>query len=108
MSAPFEPNAAVTLTFDGMMSMMRRMAQGFIDKRTGKNTQYHMEDFLLSAFSIFYLQCPSFLAYQQAMESDQGNNNARTLFGIKQIPTDNQTRLMLDGQSPRHFISYVS
>ena len=30
------------------------------------------------------------------MESEQGNNNARTLFGIENIPTDNHTRQLLD------------
>ena len=59
-----------------------------------------MEDFVLSAFSIFYLQCPSFLSYQQTMETDQGNNNARTLFRVEKIPTDNQTRSMLDEENP--------
>lgn len=88
------------LSFDGMVDAIRSVANRFNDRRTGTNTQYTMADFVLSAFSIFYLQCPSFLSYQQAMESDQGNNNARTLFGIDKIPTDNQTRLLLDQEAP--------
>jgi hypothetical protein len=102
MSAPFKYQAGQQplLTFDGLTDCLRQVAQGFKDKRQGNNLQYRMEDFVLSAFAIFYLQCPSFLAYQQAMESAQGNNNARTLFGIEKIPTDNQTRVILDGQSP--------
>jgi hypothetical protein len=102
MSAPFEPQSLLKpiISFDGMVGTIRRIAGQFNDKRTGDNKQYAMEDFVLSAFSTFYLQCPSFLSYQQAMETDQGNNNARTLFGIEKIPTDNQTRTMLDEESP--------
>lgn len=34
------------------------------------------------------------------MESDQGNNNARTLFGIDKIPSDNHVRSLLDEEDP--------
>jgi hypothetical protein len=60
-----------------------------------------MQDIVLSAFSVFYLQCPSFLSYQQDMEHEQGNNNARTLFGIEVIPTHNHTRTLLDAEEPK-------
>ena len=83
-----------------MISALRDIGENFKDKRTGKNTRYEMKDILLSAFSVFYLQCPTFLSYQQTMEQDQGNNNARTLFGIDKIPSDNHTRMMLDSEKP--------
>lgn len=102
MSAPFAPhiNLKSTLTFAGMVETLRHVARGFKDKRQGNNRQYAIEDFALSAFSVFYLQCPSFLSYQQVMETAQGNNNARTLFGIEKIPTDNQMRTLLDVENP--------
>jgi hypothetical protein len=89
------------LSFDGMVDSINRVGSQFKDKRKGKNKSYKkIEDFVLSAFSVFYLQCPSFLAHQEAMESDQGNNNARTLFGIKKIPSDNHIREILDEETP--------
>lgn len=91
---------ASTLSFDGIVGAISKAANDFKDKRIGTNTQYLMKDFVLSAFSVFYLQSPSFLAYQQAMEKTKGNNNARTLFGISKIPTDNQTRVLLDENEP--------
>lgn len=102
MSAPFKPKTILKsiLTFDGIVDTIRRVGESFRDKRKGNNTQYEMADIVLSAFSVFYLQCPSFLSYQQAMESDQGNNNARTLFGIKKIPSDNHMRNLLDEETP--------
>src|SRR5262249_11352338 len=89
------------LSFEGIVDSITRVGSQFKDKRKGKNKAYKkMEDFVLSAFSVFYLQCPSFLAHQEAMESDQGNNNARTLFGIEKIPSDNHIRDLLDEESP--------
>ncbi len=81
MIAPFEAEAISKpiLSFGSMTQTIRRMAATFKDKRKGENRQYTMEDFVLSAFSVFYLQCPSFLSYQQTMETDQGNNNARLI-----------------------------
>ena len=88
------------LTFDGFVGAVKMVGEQFKDPRTGKNTQYGMKDIVLSAFSIFYLQNPSFLSYQQTMENEQNNSNARTLFGIKQIPSDNHIRNLLDEEKP--------
>jgi hypothetical protein len=35
------------------------------DKRSGRNTRYGMADIGLSAFSVFFMQSPSFLAHQR-------------------------------------------
>jgi hypothetical protein len=94
-------NSKPILTFEGMVDCIKEIGSSFKDKRTGKNTRYEMQDIVLSAFSVFYLQCPSFLSYQQDMEQAQGNNNARTLFGIEVIPTDNHIRTLLDPEEPK-------
>jgi len=70
------------------------------DKRTGKNRRYKMEDAGLSAFSVFFTQTASFLAYQRAMHANKGKSNAQSLFGVHQIPSDNQIRTLLDGVAP--------
>jgi hypothetical protein len=89
------------LTFEGLTNRLREIGGAFKDKRRGKNKQYDMSDVVMSAFSVFYLQCPSFLSYQETMENTQGNNNARTLFGIEKIPSDNHTRDLLDVEDPK-------
>ncbi len=99
MSARAE-NFLTSLSFDGVVETVKKVGSTFIDKRKGKNTQYAMEDVVLSAFSVFYLQSPSFLSYQQDMEHEHNNNNARTLFGIEQIPSDNHIRSLLDEEKP--------
>ena len=72
------------------------------DKRTGKNSQYTMHDVASSAFSVFFLQSPSFLAHQRDMQRREGRNNARSLFGVERIPSDPQIRNLLNAVSPDH------
>ena len=57
----------------------------------------------LSAFSLFFMGSPSFLAHQRALAEGHSRSNCQTLFGISAIPTDNYIRLMLDGASPAAF-----
>ncbi len=97
MSTPFGPYA---LTLDGITQQMRRTFETFIDLRKGKNTSYTMVDAALSAFSVFFTQSPSFLEYQRSLEQSQGNHNARTLFGVHEIPSDNHIRTLLDATPP--------
>lgn len=100
MAAQLLGNFKSILTFNGMVETIKHIGDTFKDKRSGKNIQYDMRDIVLSAYSVFYLQCPSFLAYQQAMENEHKNNNARTLFEIEQIPSDNHIRDLLDEEKP--------
>jgi hypothetical protein len=87
-------------TFDQLIGSIRKRMGAFHDRRTGKNKQYTMEDIALSAFSVFYTQSPSFLAFQTTMQQNKGQSNAQTLFGIEKIPTDNHIRQTLDEVPP--------
>lgn len=86
--------------FDGIVGSFRQVLSSLPDKRTGKNTRYGMEDAALSAFSVFFTQTPSFLAYQRMMEGSKGKSNAQSLFGVHQIPSDNHIRDLLDPVKP--------
>jgi hypothetical protein len=59
-----------------------------------------MADFGMSAFSVFFMQSPSFLAHQRRMEEGHGRSNCESLFGMSRIPSDNRIRDMLDPASP--------
>ncbi|KAF5418264.1 MAG: hypothetical protein C5S49_01915 [Candidatus Methanogaster sp.] len=61
---------------------------------------YTIEDIVLSAFSVFFIQSPSFLAYQRTMKKTKGKSNAETLFKIEKIPSDNHIRDILDNVHP--------
>ncbi|MGC8713158.1 MAG: ISNCY-like element ISAtsp9 family transposase, partial [Leptodesmis sp.] len=84
-----------------MVGSFRQVLSSLPDKRTGKNIRYGMEDAALSAFSVFFTQTPSFLAYQRMMEGSKGHSNAQSLFGVHRIPSDNQIRALLDPVKPK-------
>lgn len=89
------------ITFDIMVQQLRKAIYNFPDKRIGLNTQYSIEDIGLSAFSLFFTQSPSFLSFQRSMQNNNGENNARSLFGIEIIPSDNHIRDILDKVPPQ-------
>lgn len=88
-------------TFDEMIASLRRAMGKFPDIRTGKNIQYEVMDAASGAFSVFFTQCPSFLSHQILMRQKYSLSNAKTMFGMKDIPSDNQIRNLLDEASPK-------
>jgi hypothetical protein len=76
--------------------MLSESASAILEHHTGENGQYSLSDGVLSAFSVFYSQSPSFLWWQQDMEKRTGRNHARSLFGIQQMPSTAQIRNLLD------------
>ena len=98
MSFPFRAEVRPD-TFNRLVEYLRSVVERFPDERTG-DTTYSMADAALGAFSVFFTQSPSFLDFQRTLQAAKGCNNALTLFGIKQIPTDNQTRNLLDPVPP--------
>lgn len=88
--------------FNDLIQRLRDCAAALPDCREGTNTRFSMADIALSAFSIFFMQCPSFLAFQRTMDRQRGRSNAQTLFGIEKIPSDNHVRDILDPVTPEH------
>ena len=102
MSFPFKRQLNV-LKFDDIINAIRQQMSEMPDSRVGKNIRFTMEQIGLSAFSVFFTQCPSFLAHQTLMQQNIGSSNADTLFGIgKNIPCDNHIRQQLDPVPPSH------
>jgi hypothetical protein len=94
----------VTLV-DELIAELKGVCAGLPDKRRGPrdDDDYAMADIGLSAFSIFFMGSPSFLAHQRALAEGHGRSNCETLFGMSAIPSDNYIRLMLDGAPPAAF-----
>lgn len=65
-------------------------------RQPSNNTRYSLRDAIVSAFSVFFMQCESFLEHQRQMQSRRGKDNAQTRFGVRQIPSVPQIRNMLD------------
>ncbi len=78
--------------FNTLFEFLEEEIKKFPDNRTGENNKYEIRDAVLSGFSVFFTQSPSFLQHQAMMERNKGNNNGRTIFGIHKLPKDNQIR----------------
>jgi hypothetical protein len=88
------------LAFDPLVQALHAQLASLPDYRKGKNIQYAIKDAALGAFAVFFTQSPSFLAYQRTMQQAKGRSNADRLFGIVDIPCDNQIRTLLDPVAP--------
>jgi len=72
-------------------------------RRQREDIKYSFNDIILSAFSIFYFQSKSWLSFQRKMDTNKGSSNAKTIFGITDIPSDNHIRNVLDKIKPEVF-----
>ena len=86
--------------FDTMLDRLKESLAKMPEHRSGKNWIYELKDAGLAAFSVFFMQSPSFLAYQRDMQRRKGHNNAASLFGVERIPSDGQIRNLLDPVDP--------
>ncbi|MEO5375158.1 MAG: hypothetical protein H7840_12920 [Alphaproteobacteria bacterium] len=72
---------------------------------SGGNVRHSMIDIGLAAFSVFQMQCPSFLQHQNVMAEERGRSNAHTCLdaGSRRPGADPAGRLgtLLFAQAPR-------
>jgi hypothetical protein len=94
-------------TFDSLVKKFHEAIETFPDARAS-NSSKSLKDAALGAFSIFYTQNPSFLAYQKSMQKRKGKNNASNLFGIGDILCENQIRNILDNVAPSYVLPMFS
>jgi hypothetical protein len=92
-------------TVEPLIRELSEVCAGLPDQRKGprQDGDYTMADIGLSAFSIFFMGSPSFLAHQRVLTEGHGRSNCETLFGMSAISSDNYIRLMLDGVNPSAF-----
>src|SRR5215469_949355 len=83
-----------------LLGRLRQCFESFPDRRRGQNATYPMADIAMAAFSVFFMQSPSFLAHQRQLQEGHGRSNCETLFELIPIPSDNHIRTMLDPAEP--------
>ena len=86
--------------FKAIISELHNSFTRLPDYRRGINTQYEIKDAAVAAFSVFFTQSPSFLASQRLLQKRKGKNNIQKMFGVSKIPTDTQTKNLLDPLDP--------
>jgi hypothetical protein len=85
------------LVFSVFLDLLQQGIEKIKDPRSKSNgTKFKVSDAMLSAFSMFFMQSQSFLEYQRQMQSRSGKNNVQSIFGVEEIPCDQQIRNILD------------
>jgi len=90
------------VSYRSLQTIIVEACQRLPDHRSGQNTRYEISDAALGAFGAFFMQSPSFLAYQRDLQQRKECNNAQSLFGVSEIPSNQQIRNLLDPISPSH------
>jgi hypothetical protein len=83
------------LSADALYGLIREGFRKIPDHRQA-TSPIPLTDALMSAFAMFALKDPSLLAFEQR----RSDGNLKALFGIGQIPSDTQTREILDPLDP--------
>ncbi len=85
------------LAFSVFLDFLREGIKKINDPRSKSNaTKFKIDEAMLSAFSMFFMQSQSFLEYQRQMQSRSGKDNVQSIFGVDKIPCDPQIRNILD------------
>ena len=84
------------LHFDALIALARRGFQKIPDRR--RCPSFPLADALMVGLAMFSLKDPSLLAFQRRAR----DHNLRSVFGLQAIPSDTQTREILDPIDPRY------
>ena len=91
------------LNFTTLRKSISEIARTWAEHRREKSTLHSIHDAVLSGLACMYFQEPSLLQFQQELEDDKHQNNLRTLFGVKEIPSNNAMKEILDAQDSALF-----
>jgi len=85
------------LVFSVFLDFLQEAIEKIKDPRSESNaTKFKVSDVMLSAFSMLFMQSQSFLEYQRQLQSRSGKDNVQSIFGVEEIPCDQQIRNILD------------
>jgi len=81
------------LSADALIGIVRSSFENVPEPGNGK-PQVSIADALMSGFAVFSLKAPSLLTFEKAWKEE--DSNLKTIFSIKNIPSDTQMRAKLD------------
>ena len=90
-----------TLSAPGLIQKLRDCFSQVQDKRRAKSVLHQMPDALMAAFAMFNLKYPSMLRFDTEAHADPRLiHNLKSLFGLKEVPSDTEMRKILDPVNP--------
>lgn len=84
------------LSFSSLRRLLSECFYRIPEYRQDTKVSYSIHDALMSGFACMYFQDPSMLQFQKRLQEMHHQNNLSTLFGVKEIPKDNQLRNIVD------------
>lgn len=85
----------------GLLSSIRNSFTYILDSSKGNATKYNLANCLMSGLAIFGLKSPSLLSFDKNKLKETTANNLKTLYGVKEVPSDSQLRQRLDDVDPK-------
>jgi hypothetical protein len=73
------------------------------DPRSEDNCKYLTQDYVFCAFACYFFQNKDFLDSQRRLETIQNISNMTTLFGVDEIPTNDEIKDVIDNIDPTYF-----
>jgi hypothetical protein len=93
-----KPSFRQSLSIPGLLKNMRQLYEQIPDAKS--STSIPLVDHLMSGLAIFGLKYPSLLQFDQDRNDEITCSNLKSLYGIKQAPSDTYLRERLDDVSP--------
>jgi hypothetical protein len=89
-----------SLTLESVIATLSATFLKIGDGRDPAKVKYALHDVLMSGFAMMFFHHPSLLQYQERMKQKRGISNLETIFQVNSVPSDTQTREILDEVSP--------
>ncbi len=87
-----------SVSIPGLLKTTRQVFEQIPDSQS--NSSISLADHLMSGLAVFGLKYPSLLQFDQDRNVDLTRSNLKTLYGIKQAPSDTDLRERLDEVDP--------
>jgi len=91
------------LNFNTLKGEISKVFKGVTDFRQSSKVEISLHDVLMSGFACMHFQDPSLLQFQERLESEEHQNNLKTMFGVEKIPKETQMRDTLDDVNSNTF-----
>ena len=94
-----KPKFRKHLSKPGLVKDVRSCFEAISDEVRGR--KYDLADYLMSGLAVFLLKFPSMLQFDRAVHRDEAiRANLRSLFGVREVPSDSGLRKRLDELDP--------
>jgi len=94
------------LNADALFTAIRREFEKIPEFRTG-DVEISIPDALMSAFAMFSLKDPSLLQFDNRREDLAECQNLKSIYGIRNIPSDSRMREIGDEIDPKKYVSPI-